>query len=75
MFLVMPFGESIEWIMSHMDNTNMVLCNEIISEISTYHFHVMHSYYKIIRSNEYANTQLYATWKTINTKEIIKSWC
>lgn len=59
--LLIPCAESIEWILSQMDNTNLVLSSESGINIMTYHSHDMLSYYNVIRLNEYANTEFYAT--------------
>lgn len=74
-FLVMPCVEAIEWILLHMASKNLVLSSESKNDIATYHPRDINYYYKMVRPREYTNTQLYATWKNLNTKDIIKSWC
>lgn len=62
-FPVIPCEKSIEWILLHMDTKNLVLSSESGNEIATYHWHGIHSYYKMITAKEYLNTQFYVTWE------------
>lgn len=74
MFPVMPYVEAFEWVIPHMDDTNLVLHSESGSELATYYEQDMHTYYKTLKPREYVNTTFYTTWANLNKREIIKSW-
>jgi len=74
-FVVISHVEVIEWIITHMDDSHLVLRNESGGQLTTYYGDEIQTYYKMKRSTEYATNDFYTIWFDINTSDIIKSWC
>ena len=48
-FLIMPCAKVIEWIITHMDDSHLMICSESGSQLTTYYGEDMQTYYKIQR--------------------------
>lgn len=71
-FLVVPCAEAIEQIITHMDDSHLVLRTESGSHIATYYGEDMHTYYKMLKPNEYENENFYTRWATLDMTDVIK---
>lgn len=74
-FVVIPSVEVIKWIITHMDDSHLVLHSESGDQLTTYYKECMQTYYKILRPTKYANNYFYIKWVDLDTNNIIKSWC
>jgi len=54
-YLIMPCDEAIEWTITHMDDSHLVICSESGRHLATYYDEDMQTYYKILKTNEYEN--------------------
>ena len=72
-FLVIPCALVIEWILTHMDDSHLVLYSESGGQLATYCREDMQTYYKMPRPTKYANNNFYTRWANLNISDIIKS--
>lgn len=73
-YLVMSYTKVVECIITHMDCSHHVIRSESGSHLATYYGEDMQMYYKMLKSNEYANNSFYTRWTTLNTTNVIKKW-
>lgn len=71
-FLVMPCVEVIEWIITHMDDSHLVLQSESGGHLTIYHGEDMQTYYKMLKPTEYVNDNFYRRYPTLETIDVIK---
>ena len=72
---VIPCAEVIEWIITDMDDSHLLLCSKSGNQLATYYGEDMQAYYKMLKHNEYENDNLYTRWAYLDTSDVIKSWC
>lgn len=69
---VTPCDEVIEWIVTHMDDSQLVLCSESGKHLATYYGEDMQTYYKMLKPNKYANDSFYKIQDNLDTNNVIK---
>lgn len=70
-FLVMPYADVIEWIVTHMDEYHLVLRSESGGHLTTYFGEDMKTYHNMLRPIEYENDNFNMRWDNLDTSDII----
>ena len=74
-FSIIPYAKLIEWIITYIYDSHLVICSKSGGHLSTYYGEGMKMYYKIFRPTKYANDDFYIRWVDLDTSNIIKSQC
>jgi len=74
-FPIIPCAEVIECIITHMDDSDLMLHSERGGKITMYYGEDMKIYYKMLRSTKYAYNDFYTRWVNLEISEIIKYLC
>jgi len=72
--MVMPCSKIIEWIITHMVDSHVVLRSESNNQLVSYYGEDNHTYYTMLRPNKYPNDKFCGGWDTFDVTNVIKKW-